>query len=51
MLKQARLIYCSDKITSCQENSKTLFKVTKHLLECPDAVVVPSNIPSKELAK
>jgi hypothetical protein len=51
LLRQARLDYNTEKLSSGQQDPKTLFKVIKHLLEGPSEVVLPSGKTSCELAQ
>jgi hypothetical protein len=51
LLRQARSNYYTEKLSSGQQDPKTLFKVTKHLLEGSNDVVLPSGKASCELAQ
>ena len=51
LLKQARVDYYSDKVLSCGSDHKSLFKVTKHLMNGPTEVALPSGKSSDELAQ
>lgn len=51
MLEKARLSYYSDKVSDCDRDQKGLHKITKHLLEGPSEVVLPSGKCSEELAQ
>ena len=52
LLKETRINYYSEKIKSCRNDYKNMFKITKHLLGMSsDEPVLPSNKSVKELAQ
>ena len=51
LLIRARLDFYSDKINSCGNDSKGLFKITKHLLGGSEVVALPSGVSPKQLAQ
>ena len=51
MLKQAKIDYYSDKVSSCGNDQKSLHKITKHLLQGSTEASLPSGKPSNELAQ
>jgi hypothetical protein len=42
MLTQTRIDFYSEKVTSCSRDQKNLFKITKHLLNGPTEIALPS---------
>ena len=51
MLKQAKIDYYSDKVSSCGRDQKSLHKITKHLLQVSSETILPSGKASNELAQ
>jgi len=51
MLKKARVDFYSDKVTSCGRDQKSMHKITKHLLDGPSEIALPSGKASDELAQ
>ena len=51
LLIKARLDYYSDKVNSCGNDSKELFKITKHLLKGNEVSALPSDSSPKQLAQ
>ena len=51
MLKQTRIDYYSEKISSCQQDKKSLHKISKYLLEGPSEVLLPVGRTNIELAQ
>ena len=51
MLKKARVELYSDKVTSCGRDQKSMHKITKHLLDGPSEIALPSGKASDELAQ
>ena len=50
-LKKARIDYYSEKVESSERDQKSLFKITKHLLDGPSEVALPSDKKPKELVQ
>ena len=51
MLKQAKIDYYSDKVSSCGKDQKSLHKVTKHLLQGSSETILPSGKSPNELTQ
>ena len=51
ILKQAKIDYYSDKVSSCGNDQKSLLCVTKHLLQGSAEASLPSGKSSNELAQ
>ena len=51
LLVRALLDYFSEKVNACGNDSKGLFKITKHLLSGSEVSALPSGLSSKQLAQ
>ena len=51
ILKQAKIDYYSDMVSSCGNDQKSLHKITKHLLQGSTEASLPSGKSSNELAQ